>query len=101
MAGHQTSDAAVCRCIASGGPRSSKATPCSRISVVRGPDKLSLLFYRYNPNKGLITLTSEVRETREENRVELLQTLRALVEEGRKAFPSANAEEPQQQSAAA
>ncbi len=68
---------------------------------MREPDKVSLLSYRYNPNKGLITLTSEAQETREENRVELLQTLRALVEEGRKAFPSTSAEEPLQQSATA
>ena len=70
-------------------------------SMVCWPDKLSLLSDRYNPNKGLLTLTSEAQETREENRVELLQILRALVEEGRRAFPTASAEGPQQQSATA
>lgn len=81
--------------------RSASAETCSCSSLVREPDKVSLLSYRYNSNKGLITLTSEAQETREENRVELLQTLRALVEEGRKAFPSTSAEEPLQQSATA
>ena len=98
----QTSGAATCRCIASGGLATLlHAETCSSATWCQGPDNLSLLSCRYNPNKGLITLTSEAQETREENRVELLQILRALVEEGRKAFPSASAEEPQQQSAAA
>lgn len=45
------------------------------------------LLFRYNPKKGLLTLTSEKYPGREENRRDLLDTLHALVDEGERAFP--------------
>jgi hypothetical protein len=42
---------------------------------------------RYNPNKGLLTLTSERYQQREENRLHITQMLRDLVQEGQRAYP--------------
>jgi hypothetical protein len=47
----------------------------------------ALLLHRYNPKKGLLTLTSDKYPHREENRRELLDMLHALVGEGERAFP--------------
>jgi len=44
--------------------------------------------FRYNPNKGLLTLTSEKYREREENRLHVVEMLTGLVKEGQRAYPS-------------
>ena len=56
---------------------------------------LGLHSCRYNPSKGLLTLTSERYLQREENRLHITQMLKDLVQEGQRAYPS----EDQQQDA--
>jgi len=50
------------------------------IALICGP--------RYNPNKGLLTLTSEKYREREENRLHVVEMLTGLVKEGQRAYPS-------------
>ena len=49
------------------------------------------VFYRYNAQKGLLTLVSEKYDMREENRRHIMRMLTQLVEEGHKAYPSESA----------
>ena len=48
---------------------------------------------RYNPNKGLLTLTSERYLQREENRLHITQMLKDLVQEGQRAYPCEDQQE--------
>lgn len=50
------------------------------IALICGP--------RYNPDKGLLTLTSEKYGEREENRLTIVEMLSELVKEGQRAYPS-------------
>ena len=43
---------------------------------------------RYNPNKGVLTLTSEKYHDREENRLHIVEMLHGLVAEGQRAYPA-------------
>ncbi len=43
---------------------------------------------RYNPNTGELTLISERYPEREENRVDIMETLHALIAEGERVHPS-------------
>ncbi len=56
--------------------------------VTDNDSKTSASFRRYNPNKGLLKLTSEKTSDREENRLHIVEMLSALVEEGQRAYPS-------------
>lgn len=49
--------------------------------------------FRYNPNKGILTLTSEKYRDREANRLHIAEMLNELVKEGQSMFPSANFKE--------
>ena len=53
--------------------------------------------YRYNPQRGEITLTSEKFPEREQNRRELLDTVHALIAEGERKHPQTNPAIVQQQ----
>lgn len=46
---------------------------------------------RYNPNKGLLTLTSEKYAEREDNRLHIVEMLHNLVEEGQRKYPATEA----------
>lgn len=52
---------------------------------------------RYNPNKGLLRLTSDRYPHREANRAQILKMLNALVEEGHRKFPPPKQQEEQPQ----
>jgi hypothetical protein len=54
---------------------------CARMTTVD-------FWYRYNPDKGLLTLTSEKYGEREENRLTIVEMLSELVKEGQRAYPS-------------
>lgn len=54
---------------------------------------------RFNPNTGLVTLTCNTHEAREDNRREVLQIVMNLVSEGHREYPAAELEHDQQLSA--
>lgn len=61
--------------------------------MIRGHWLNELLPRRYNPNKGELTLVSERHPEREENRLHIMDTLHALIEEGERVHPSEKAAE--------
>lgn len=48
-------------------------------------------YCRYDPRKGILTLTSEKYSDREENRLHIVEMVHKLVDEGHRAHPAVEA----------